>query len=271
MPRNYLFQFISRVIKALLVRLPDEWLLNLLIDAASTRALKLSPANGLRFLFGLDAALYPLQGRLSVEYDEGIHTKHRHTRYHDFFVQRVRKDERVLDIGCGNGALSFDLAEKSGANVSGIDMNPQNIKIAREEYAHSKIVYQQGDVLTTSLDGAFDTIILSNVLEHLPNRLEFLRETVERIRPSRILLRVPVFERDWRVPLKQELGIDYRLDDTHFTEYTLESFAAEMAAAGLLVTHQEVRWGEIWAEAVPENLADCGRSKTVEKGHGAGC
>ena len=91
MPRNYLFQFVSRVIKALLSRLPDEELQNVLIDAASTRARKLSPARGLRFLFGLDAALYPLQGRLSVEYDGGIHTKHRHTRYHDFFVQRVRK------------------------------------------------------------------------------------------------------------------------------------------------------------------------------------
>jgi len=58
-------------------------------------------------------------------------------------------------------------------------------------------------------------------------------------------------ERDWRVPLKQELGIDRRLDPTHFIEYTLESFAAEMEEANLRVTHQEVRWGEIWAEAVP--------------------
>ena len=271
MPRNYLFQFVSRVTKALLAQLPDEGLQNLLIEAASARALKLSPARGLRFLFGLDAALYPLQGRLAVEYDGGLHTKHRHTGYHDFFVRRVRKDERVLDIGCGNGALSFDLAEKSGANVSGIDLDPENIKIARENYSHSKIVYQQGDVLTASLGGAFDTIILSNVLEHLPNRLEFLRETVERIRPSRILLRVPVFERDWRVPLKQELGIDYRLDETHLTEYTLESFAAEMTAAALIVVHQEVRWGEIWAEAVPEISANCDDSKKVEKRHEAGC
>jgi ubiquinone/menaquinone biosynthesis C-methylase UbiE len=271
MPRNYLFQFVSRVIKALLACLPDEKLQNLLIDAASTRALKLSPARGLRFLFGLDAALYPLQGRLAVEYDGGIHTKHRHTHYHDFFVQRVGNGERVLDIGCGIGALSFDLAEKSGANVSGIDLDPQNIKIAREKYSHSKIVYHQGDVLTASLDGAFDTIILSNVLEHLPNRSQFLRETVERIRPSRILLRVPVFERDWRVPLKQELGIDHRLDNSHLTEYTLESFAAEMTAAALLVIHQEVRWGEIWAEAVPETSADRDHSKSVEKRHQAGC
>jgi len=267
MPRNYLFQFIFRLVKPLLAVLPDEVLQNLLVAAASTRALKLSPAKGLRFLFGLDTALYPLQGRLSVDYDGGIHTKHRHTGYHDFFVRRVRRGERVLDIGCGIGALSFDLAEKSDANVSGIDLDPENIRIAQEKYSHSKIIYQLGDVLTVPMDGAFDTVILSNVLEHLPNRLEFLRETVDRIRPSRILLRVPVFERDWRVPLKQELGIDYRLDETHLTEYTLESFAAEMAAANLVVVHQEVRWSEIWAEAVPQNSVDRDLSKPVEERH----
>jgi hypothetical protein len=72
------------------------------------------------------------------------------------------------------------------------------------------------------------------------------------VRPSRVLLRVPVFERDWRVPLKEELGLDYRLDPTHCTEYTLESFSKEMNDARFAVTHQEVRWGEIWAEAVPK-------------------
>ncbi len=82
---------------------------------------------------------------------------------------------------------------------------------------------------------------------------EFLRGIVETMRPSRLLLRVPVFERDWRVPLKQELGIDYRLDSTHYTEYTLESFSSELEEAGLRVTHQEVRWGEIWAEATRRN------------------
>jgi hypothetical protein len=89
------------------------------------------------------------------------------------------------------------------------------------------------------------------VVEHLEHRPEFLKGVIHAVQPSRLLLRVPVFERDWRVPLKKELGIDYRLDPTHFTEYTLESFAAEMDQARLKITHQEVRWGEIWAEAVP--------------------
>ena len=152
--------------------------------------------------------------------------------YHDFFTRRVKKDERILDIGCGIGALSFDIAEKSGAKVSGIDLDPENIKIAREKLLSLLTLFITKAMCSPHhWTEPFDTIILSNVLEHLPNRSQFLREMIEKIRPSRIMLRVPVFERDWRVPLKHELGIDYRLDDTHLTEYTLESFAAEMAAA----------------------------------------
>jgi 2-polyprenyl-3-methyl-5-hydroxy-6-metoxy-1,4-benzoquinol methylase len=93
-----------------------------------------------------------------------------------------------------------------------------------------------------------DVIILSNVLEHLPNRPPFLQKVQQRIKPDRFLIRVPLFERDWRVPLKKELGVEWRLDLTHETEYTQESFAEEMAEAGLKIKHQEVRWGEIWAE-----------------------
>jgi ubiquinone/menaquinone biosynthesis C-methylase UbiE len=253
---EYMSLSVYRLMKSLLSKLPYEEFHNLIVESVSIRARALSPPEGLKFLFGLDTALYPLQGWLAVDYDGGVHTKHRHTRYHDFFIERVKKGARVLDIGCGIGALSFDIAEKSGANVLGIDLNPEHIRIAQEKHAHPNVVYHLGDALQTPLEGPFDAIILSNVLEHLPNRPEFLRAMIQRLRPSRVLLRVPVYERDWRVPLKQEIGIDYRLDPTHLTEYTLESFAAEMAAAGLQVAHQETRWGEIWAEAVPQPAAD---------------
>jgi hypothetical protein len=67
-------------------------------------------------------------------------------------------------------------------------------------------------------------------------------------RPSRLLIRVPLFERAWQVPLRQELGLEWRSDATHETEYTWETFAAEMAASNLVISHTEIRWGEIWAE-----------------------
>ena len=60
---------------------------------------------------------------------------------------------------------------------------------------------------------------------------------------------MPTYERDWRVPLMEEIGIDYRLDSSHHIEYTQETFIEELAAAGLEVVHLEIRWGEIWSEA----------------------
>jgi len=64
-------------------------------------------------------------------------------------------------------------------------------------------------------------------------------------------LSVPLFDRDCLVPLSKELGLEWRLDKTHETEYTQESFDAEMTAAGLRVAHWGIRWGAIWAEVKP--------------------
>lgn len=206
----------------------------------------------LRFLFRLDAILYSLEGKKAVDYDGGIHTKHRHTRYHDFFIKNIRPAERILDVGCGIGALAYDVAEKSQAHVTAIDLSPNNIAKASKHYSHPRVRYIVGDVLQKLPDGPFDVIILSNVLEHLKERPVFLRRIREAVSPSRLLIRVPLFERDWRVPLKQELGVEWRLDSTHETEYTLESFAKEMVAAGLRIDCQVVRWGEIWAVTLPK-------------------
>lgn len=240
------------ILKGTLRWIPASWLEPFIYQLVSCRVDTLPPDEALRFLFRLDATFYSLQGQQAIEYGGGIHTKHRHMRYHDFFVHRIRSGERVLDIGCGNGAVAYDVAEKSRAYVVGIDLNAANITLARQHHAHSHVEYRIGNALQQLPDGPFDVIILSNVLEHLPDRPAFLRRIQETAQPQRLLIRVPVFERDWRVPLKKELGVEWRLDPTHETEYTLESFAEEMAAAGLRITHQEVRWGEIWAEVMPD-------------------
>jgi ubiquinone/menaquinone biosynthesis C-methylase UbiE len=215
------------------------------------RADSLPAEEALRFLFRLDNELYRLQGQKAVEYGGGVHTKHRHTRYHDFFVGRVQPGERVLDIGSGIGVVAHHIAEKAGARVVAIDINSSNIEQARRRYPHPGVEYRVGDALKETLKGPFDVIILSNVLHHLADRTAFLRALQAKVRPSRFLIREVVFERDWRVPLKRELGVQWREDPTHATEYTLQSFAKELREAGLRITHQETRWGEIWAEAVP--------------------
>lgn len=42
-----------------------------------------------------------------------------------------------------------------------------------------------------------------------------------------------MINRDWITLYKKELGVEWRLDPTHCTEYTLESLKEELQKAGL--------------------------------------
>jgi len=113
--------------------------------------------------------------RGAVEYGEGVHPKHRLTRYHEFFVERLRPGERVLDVGCGIGSVAYDLAERSGATVVGIDVSPWALGVARVKFVHPRVSYVEADVVTYEPDVPFDVAVLSNVLEHVGPRVEMLR------------------------------------------------------------------------------------------------
>lgn len=220
----------------------------LILSLIRKRAERSDPAEALRFLFEIDAGLYQIEQRQAGRYGDGIHPKHKMLDFHQFFYKRIKADERVLDIGSHEGELVFDIASKTGAKITGIELVPERVAVARQRNAHPNVTYIQGDVTAYLPDEPFDVIVMSNVLEHLPERVEFLRKAQQNSRAKRFLIRVPRFDRDWRVPLKKEIGVDWRLDDEHTIEYTPESFEQEMTEAGLRIEHLESRWGEFWAE-----------------------
>lgn len=239
----------GNAITRLLDRLSTPALERMITRLARRRVRSLEPDEALRFLFRLDAALYEMEGRAAIAYGDGLHTKHRHLHYHDFFVDRIGAGERVLDIGAGIGAVARAVAERSGAEVVALELVREKVQEARRRFRHDRVRYVHGDATESLPDGPFDVVLLSNVLEHLADRAAFLERTMAASGASRALVRVPLFERDWRVPLKRELGVEWRLDPTHETEYTVEQLRAELEEAGLAVRALEVRWGEIWAEA----------------------
>ena len=185
--------------------------------------------------------------RCAIRYEGGVHPKHRLMQYHSFFVDRLRSGERVLDVGCGVGAVAFSMAN-AGSVVTGIDFNQENIRTAQSRFRHANLRFIVGDATRDLPAGEFDSIVLSNVLEHIEHRPAFLIMLMERIKPLRLLIRVPMINRDWLVPMKKELGLPYFSDASHYVEYTDESFRAEMQEAGLKVLHLQIQWGEIWAE-----------------------
>ena len=66
-----------------------------------------------------------------------------------------------------------------------------------------------------------------------------------------ILFRVPLLTRDWLPVYKKEQEVEYRLDLTHFTEYTVEQAEEELAQSGWKFGEISVQFGEIWAVLVP--------------------
>jgi len=221
-----------------------------LMDVLRKYSLSKSPSDSLKFLLTLNNEIYTLTGQEAMRYGDGIHTKHRHIKYHEFFIRNIHEGETVFDIGCGNGALAHDVVSRfENVSLTGIDMNDSNISFAKQTYSHPRLEFCLGNALTDLPGKSFDVVILSNVLEHLENRVDFLLSMKKVISPKRVLLRVPLFERDWRVPLMKELGIDYRLDKTHFVEYVQEEFEDEIKKAGYSIGEKEFRWGELWCVA----------------------
>jgi 2-polyprenyl-3-methyl-5-hydroxy-6-metoxy-1,4-benzoquinol methylase len=212
---------------------------------------RLQPADGLRRLLRLDDLLQARIDMLAIDLDGGVHAKHRLTRYHDFFVRNIRPDERVLDVGCGKGELAYDLAREAGAIVTGLDRSRLSLDFARAHFRAEHLEFVEGDILTWEPPHAYDVIVLSNVLEHIAPRVELLRRLRAAAAPDRFLIRVPRSDRDWLVPLRQELGLPHFSDPSHETEYTLDQLSSELREAEIEIEELVQCWGELWAVGRP--------------------
>lgn len=210
------------------------------------------PKSALVLLFSLHKRILTLISDRASDYEGGVHPKHRLMQYHKFFTDRLRPHERVLDIGSGRGFLANEMA-KAGAVVVGIELSRANVDKSNRLYTNPNLKFILGDAWKDLPKDIFDTVVMSNVLEHIDDRVGFVKKVQASAKPTRWLIRVPCFDRDWIVPMSKELGLDSRLDETHFTEFTRQSFEAEMGKANMRITHLEVIWGEIWAEVKPTN------------------
>ncbi len=210
------------------------------------------PASALKRLFMLQDRLDLVINERAVAYGNGEHPKHRLMAYHDFFVDRISPGSTVLDIGCGYGAVARSIAQRvRGVEVTGIDLDQPRLSqaIAAENPANLKFVL--GDVLKDLPSDHWDVVVLSNILEHIDQRVDFLMNVISRTDAGKLLVRVPLFERHWHNPLRAELGVNYFSDPTHYIEHTFKQFEDEISAAGLKPVEVVLRWGEIWADCRP--------------------
>jgi trans-aconitate methyltransferase len=73
------------------------------------------------------------------------------------------RGERILDLGCGDGALTLDLME-SGADVLGLDASPEQVGAATDNGVDAIVA----DARTLTFDGEFDAVFSNAVLHWMP-------------------------------------------------------------------------------------------------------
>lgn len=106
----------------------------------------------------------------------------------DYVAQRMRlQDAQVLDLGCGGGLLSEALA-KAGAKVTGIDLAPDLIKVAKLHRLESGVQVdyreQSAEALAEQAPGTFDAITCMEMLEHVPDPAAILRACATLLKPG---------------------------------------------------------------------------------------
>ena len=76
----------------------------------------------------------------SSRYDLGIRilTLGRLDKAYDHLMSHIKDGQRIIDIGCGTGALTLKAAGK-GANVKGIDVNAQMLEIAQQKVMEAEL------------------------------------------------------------------------------------------------------------------------------------
>ncbi len=86
---------------------------------------------------------------------------------------RIGSGVTVLDVACGTGVLMPDYLDRQVASVTGVDISPEMVRIARSKFPQATFLC--GDVETLENLGKFDRIMVYNAFPHFPDPENLIR------------------------------------------------------------------------------------------------
>jgi len=87
---------------------------------------------------------------------------------------QVGPGKRILDVACGTGVLFGDYLARNVAEVTGVDISMEMVKIAREKYP-GRVKVVCADVESAAFEEKFDCIVVYNAFPHFPDPENLIR------------------------------------------------------------------------------------------------
>jgi ubiquinone/menaquinone biosynthesis C-methylase UbiE len=103
----------------------------------------------------------------------------------------ISAGERVLDVGCGSGAVTRDIARRVGERglAVGLDPSSELLAVARGLAERAglgdRVEFREGDARRLPFpDGSFDVVVCATVLSHVPEGEAAIPELARVLRPG---------------------------------------------------------------------------------------
>lgn len=143
-------------------------------------------------------------------------------------LQAGIRPTKVLDVGCGDGALLSELHRRRfGQTLQGVEITEAAVQIARERAEIDAVDWYDGAHLAAS-DNAFDLGIVSHVLEHVPDPAALLAE-VGRVCKA-VVMEVPL---ESNISARRESKREHAEEVGHLQRLDRGAARAIVARAGL--------------------------------------
>lgn len=149
-------------------------------------------------------------------------------------IDTYTEGPRVLDVGCGPGFYANHLFKK-GFDVTAVDMKD------RHTDPPPYPLHLAAVPPLNFPDGAFDTVLMFDILEHIPDETGILRE-LRRVTRKRVILSVPS-DNDGELPL-YGVCLSHHVDKTHQREYSREGLQSALEKNGFRIIHMEPQYPE---------------------------